>query len=291
MKSDHTFNGKDGCFHYIDWGGNGPLMHFAHATGLCAHSYTPLVRQITDQVHVVGMDARGHGKTTAPTDIQKLQNWDPFIDDLDLFLSSFQKPFIAVGHSRGAVISMLLALRRPELIRALILIDPTILPFWVMWLVYLAKLTGLNRYIPIAATAAKRNGTWPDRDTIYRAYQNKGMFKTWQDGFLEAYLQDGTCENENGQVRLSCNPAWESRCFAVYPHTLWRSIPLIQQPVLVLYGEKTDTFTPRAVKRFQSKLPHSKIRCFKNTSHFVPMEKPLETARAICSFVSEAQIS
>ncbi len=170
MKRDRTFNGKDGSFHYVDWGGNGPLTHFAHATGLCAHSYTPLVSHITDQLHVLGMDDRGHGRTTAPADIHKLQNWDPFVDDLDLFLSSFQKPFIAMGHSRGAVISLLLALRRPELIRALILIDPTILPFSMMWLVYLAKQTGLNRYIPIAAKAAKRNGIWPDKNTIYKAY-------------------------------------------------------------------------------------------------------------------------
>jgi len=74
-------------------------------------------------------------------------DWGTFIDDLDLFLSSFREPVIAMGHSRGAVVSMLLALRRPDLVRALILIDPTILPFSAMWLVHLAKQTGLNRSI------------------------------------------------------------------------------------------------------------------------------------------------
>jgi pimeloyl-ACP methyl ester carboxylesterase len=287
MKKDQTFDGKNGSFHYIDWGGNGPLAHFSHATGLCAHSYTPLVDQITEDMRVIGMDDRGHGKTTAPADIRKLQNWDTFVDDLDFFLSSFQEPVIAIGHSRGAVISMLLALKRPKLIQALILIDPTILPFSAMWKVYIAKHTRLIRYLPIIARAAKRNGTWPDRQTLFKAYQNKGMFKTWEEGFLEAYIEDGTQEKGDGQIRLSCAPAWEARCFAVYPHDLWRYIPLIQQPVLVLYGEKSDTFLPGAVKRFQSKLPHSQIMRFKNTSHFVPMEKPAETALAIRSFISE----
>ena len=95
MKKDQTFDGKNGSFHYIDWGGNGPLAHFSHATGLCAHSYTPLVSRITEDMRVIGMDDRGHGKTTAPADIRKLQNWETFISDLGLFLSSFHEPVIA----------------------------------------------------------------------------------------------------------------------------------------------------------------------------------------------------
>jgi pimeloyl-ACP methyl ester carboxylesterase len=291
MKQDHLFDGKDGSFHYIDWGGSGPRAHFSHATGLCAHSYTPLVNQITRELRVIGMDDRGHGKTTVPADTRRLHNWDPFVDDLDIFLSSFQEPIIAIGHSRGAVVSLLLALRKPELIRALILIDPTILPFSTMWLVYIAKKTRLNRYIPIVARAAKRNGTWPDRKTILAAYQNKGIFKTWQKGFLEAYLEDGIQDKNDGQVRLSCDPAWEARCFSAYPHDLWQYIPLVQQPVLVLYGETSDTFLPSAVRRFQSKLPHAQISCFQNTSHFVPMEKPTETALAIRSFIVEHSLA
>ncbi len=285
MKKDQTFKGKNGSFNYIDWGGNGPLAHFSHATGLCANSYTPFVNRITHRLKVFGMDDRGHGRTTAPADKRKLHNWEVFIDDLEFFLSSFKAPVIAMGHSRGAVVSMLLALRRPDLIRALILIDPTILPFTAMGLVYLAKKTGLNRYIPIAARAAKRNGVWPDRKTIFDTYQTKGMFKTWKKGFLKAYIEDGTRETDDGRVRLSCEPAWEARCFSVYPHDLWRYIPTIEQPTLVLYGENSDTFLQSAVKRFQAKVSHAQVQCFKNTSHFVPMEKPEETARAIQAFV------
>jgi hypothetical protein len=40
-RKDCTFQGKDGPFHYIDWGGSGLVAHFSHATGLCAGTYTP----------------------------------------------------------------------------------------------------------------------------------------------------------------------------------------------------------------------------------------------------------
>ncbi len=285
LKQDHYYPTADGLFHYIDWGGTGPIAHLAHATGLCAATYTPLVNLLNDELHIFGMDDRGHGKTTVTADVSQLKNWDVFVDDLDLVLGTIDQPVIALGHSRGAVASMLLALRRPERIRALVLIDPTILPVYYTWFVYFARLSRLNRFYPIAARAAKRNPAWSNLETLYQAYQSKSMFKNWQKGFLEGYIQDGTHKMKAGGIRLSCEPAWEARCFSAYPPNLWHDVPKITQPVLVLYGEKSDTFLAPAAKRFQTKVPHAQLHCFKNTSHFVPMEKPRETAEAICDFV------
>ena len=281
----HYYPTTDGLFHYIDWGGTGPIAHLAHATGLCAAVYTPLVKQLQHQLHIVGMDDRGHGKTTVTADVRKLKNWDIFVDDLDRLFAMIDQPIIAMGHSRGAVASMLLALRKPERVRALVLIDPTILPTYYMWFVYFARLSRLSRFYPIAARAAKRNPTWPDQETIFQTYQSKSMFKKWHHGFLEGYIEDGTHKTKDGGIRLSCEPAWEARCFSAYPPDLWNHIPKIKQPVLVLYGDKSDTFLAPAAKRFQAKVPHARMHCFKDTSHFVPMERPHETAEAIGEFV------
>jgi pimeloyl-ACP methyl ester carboxylesterase len=155
-KEDKIFQGPDGPFHYIDWGGNGPVAHFAHATGLCAGAYRLLAQRLKPHLKILGRDDRGHGRTQAPADPQMLRNWDIFVDDLERFIESLGKPVIAMGHSRGATVSLLLAVKRPDLIRALVLIDPTILPFSWMWWWYVFKLTGLTRFVPIVATAAKR---------------------------------------------------------------------------------------------------------------------------------------
>ena len=58
-RDDQIFEGKDGSFHYIDWGGSGPVAHFAHATGLCAGTYTPLAKKLRSRLKMVGMDDRG----------------------------------------------------------------------------------------------------------------------------------------------------------------------------------------------------------------------------------------
>ena len=62
MTEDKTFVGLDGDFHWIDWCGEGPLAHFAHATGLNARTYTPLAERLNGSLHMMGMDDRGHGK-------------------------------------------------------------------------------------------------------------------------------------------------------------------------------------------------------------------------------------
>ncbi len=289
-RQDCTYVGPDGDFHFIDWGGAGPPAHFSHATGLCAGVYTPLAERLRPELRMIGLDDRGHGSTRIPANPDELKDWNVFRDDLEGFFDYLQTPLIAIGHSRGATVSLLLAVRRPELIRALILIDPTILPYSWMWWWYLAKRTGVARWMPIVATAARRRHIWPDRESILNSYRHKAVFNAWKDGFLEAYIANGTEATAAGTVKLCCQPAWESKCFSACPHDIWQYVPRLKTPTLVIYGAQSDTFRPAAVKRFKSALPQATLRCFEKTGHFVPMERPDETAQAIVSFLREKAI-
>jgi pimeloyl-ACP methyl ester carboxylesterase len=125
---------------------------------------------------------------------------------------------------------------------------------------------------------------------MLEAYQAKPVFKNWTDGFLDAYIRAGTEQTGHGTIRLCCDPVWESKCFAVYPHDIWRYIPQLKKPVLVLYGAKSDTFLASAAKRLKSKVPQAAFRCFKNTGHFVPMERPDETAEGILDFLKNENV-
>ena len=285
MPNDRFVNRKEGDFHVIDWGGNGPLAHLSHATGFCAGLYTPFVQRLTGRLSVIGMDDRGHGRTRAVTNPNRLTNWQIFADDLGALFERMDEPVVAMGHSRGGVASLILAVNRPELVRALILIDPTILPHSWKWPWAVAKKIGLSRRIPIAARAAKRKAVWPDRETIRNAYSGKRMFRDWKDGFLDAYIQECTQKVGNGRIKLCCDPEWESRCFAACPHDVWRLLPKLDRPTLVLYGVNSPDFKASAVQRLKKELPWAEFMGFKDTGHFVPMERPDETAETIFDFL------
>jgi pimeloyl-ACP methyl ester carboxylesterase len=67
---------------------------------------------------------------------------------------------------------------------------------------------------------------------------------------------------------------------------LWRFIPRIQQPVLVVYGGQSDTFRKKSAQQLQKALPQSRFICFEDNGHFIPMEKPAAVGQAILDFVS-----
>jgi pimeloyl-ACP methyl ester carboxylesterase len=290
LATDNYFQGQDGFFHYLDWGGEGPLLHIAQATGYCAGVYTPLAERLTPGLRVVGLDDRGHGRTTVPADPRKLKNWNVFRDDLAAFFRSLDGPVIALGHSRGGTASLLAAAKYPELVRALILIDPTILPFSWMWWWYLAKKVGLARFVPIAYRAAKRRKMWPDREAIWKSYRHKESMKGWAEAFLKAYVEAGTVETADGRITWRCDPAWEARCFATCPHDVWRFVPQVRCPTLVIYGLDSDTFLKPAAERFKRMLPAAELIGMADTSHFVPMERPKETTMAIFEFLKKNRI-
>ena len=235
----------------------------------------------------MGMDDRGHGTTTAPADPAKLENWDVFATDLERFFEYLNEPVIAMGHSRGAVTSMMVAIKRPDLVRAVILIDPTILAPSLNLLLLMTQKARLTGFIPIVSGAAHRKRDWPDRQTILDAYRAKPSFSSWKDGFLEGYVRHCTEKTQGGTITLCCEPAWEARCFAVCPTDVWRVLPRLQVPTLVLYGSQSDVFLSSAAKKFRRKVPHAVLQRFEDTSHFVPMERPDETAGAILRFLEE----
>lgn len=115
-------------FGFIRWSNGGPLMHIAHAAGLCANVYTKFCEKLYESYEIIGMDFRGHGRTSAPAKSAKLLNWEPFYKDLEDFFRNQNQPIIALGHSMGGTVSAVIAARFPELMSKLVLIEPGFMP-------------------------------------------------------------------------------------------------------------------------------------------------------------------
>jgi pimeloyl-ACP methyl ester carboxylesterase len=66
-EDNQSFTTDDGVVvQTYDWGGDGPPLLFAHATGLHAHVWLPLVQRLRSSFHCYAIDARAQGDTTAP---------------------------------------------------------------------------------------------------------------------------------------------------------------------------------------------------------------------------------
>ncbi|MEE4604660.1 MAG: alpha/beta hydrolase, partial [Desulfobacteraceae bacterium] len=203
-----------GRIHYLDWGGSGPQAHLLHANGFCAGTYSPFVKYLLDDLHIIASDVRGHGGSDLP-DIHRVHHWNIFADDLKTLIDqTMSPPIVGIGHSLGAVTTYMAAATYPRLFSAIILIDPPIFPRRMLWLIAVMKWLGLAGNIPLARGARRRKKTFQGKkEALKRFASGRGIFKTWSQEFVEAYLECGLLEKDSETAILKCDPELEAQIF------------------------------------------------------------------------------
>ncbi len=116
-------NGID--IHYLRTGGDKPSIVLLHGLMLSGACWTPLARTLEKNYDVIMPDARGHGYSSAPDHGYSYHNLAndvvSFIDKLGL-----DNPLL-LGHSMGGMTATVVAMLQPQLLRGLILADPSFL--------------------------------------------------------------------------------------------------------------------------------------------------------------------
>jgi N-formylmaleamate deformylase len=111
--------------HYTRTGGSKPpliLLHGLTANGAC---WAALAHAIEVDYDVIMPDARGHGKSSVPEYGYRYE--DHANDVVGLIEALRLSTPILIGHSMGGLVAAVVASRNPELLRCLILADPTFL--------------------------------------------------------------------------------------------------------------------------------------------------------------------
>ncbi|MBN1661860.1 MAG: alpha/beta hydrolase [Anaerolineae bacterium] len=268
-----------------EFGGHGPALHIAHANGFPPGSYRQLAIALADNYHVIGLPARPLWPGSRPGDTP---TWRPMAGDVvDELEASGMAPVIGVGHSLGGVLTLWAAIDRPDLFRCVILVDPVILPPRWLWLVRIMRRLGLERRQPFVQAARRRRRTWPSRQACFDHYRDRALFARWPDAALWDYVNSVTEPASSGGVSLAYPPEWEAHLFARVPTRIWEDVPRLRVPALFLRGEKSNTFLPEAAARVARLLPAARHAEVAGTGHLLPMEKPVEVAALIRTFVRD----
>lgn len=270
---------------WIDWGGDGPALHLAHANGFPAGSYRSLIGQLTPSFHVMSMEAR---PLWCPDDPETLRDWRPLAWDLrvELRRRGF-RGLLGVGHSLGGTLTALAAAADPELFSALVLIDPVVFTWPRSWIWALTQRLGQTHRLALVRGARQRRDHWPERDAVRTAYHGRRTFAAWTPEAFEDYLAAGFADAAGGGVRMRYPREWEARIFEVCPPDVWRELARIAVPVLFLRGEASDTFVRSAARRGVRRLADARSIEVAGSSHFLPFERPDEVAREIVRFAAE----
>ena len=106
----------------------GPVrLVFAHANGFNGQSYRQILEQLP--VHSIAVDQRGHGFTEMPTDINSLDSFHIFADDIATFVGRYVPgKIILSGHSFGAVAAILSSMQLKDRLAGYVGFDPVSMP-------------------------------------------------------------------------------------------------------------------------------------------------------------------
>jgi len=272
----------------IDFGGQLPPLHFAHANGYPPECYRPLLAGLSAQYHVFAMHQRPLWPGNNPA---SLDDWHSLSDDLLRCLDE-QKlaAVIGVGHSLGGVVTLRAALCQPLRFRAIILVDPVLFPPRMIASMRLVRSLGLSyRFHPLVRGALNRRRVFASREAIVRGYRRKEIFRYLSETSLQAYAAGLTRPRPDGKLELVYSPEWEARIYMTgvwRDMDLWRGLPGLELPLLIIRGAETDTFWPSSARLVQRKLPLAQIVTLENATHLVPLECPTEVATLIHEFVS-----
>ena len=264
-----TVNGRN--VHYLDWGSEDkqPLL-FLHGALQQGHSWDFVALGLCNEFHIMALDARGHGETQWAEDgdysLEAHQrDLDGFVDVMGL------EHLILVGHSMGGRNSYVFTSRRPEVVKALVIVD-----------------TGpqLQRE---GASRIQRFRELPDELDSYqefaaRVQEYTGRPKEQVLGGLKYSIR----QREDGKWtwkydKLLRSPGFQPGSWT--PEQLWECLGRITCPTLILRGGNSDLFPNETVEEMLRVIPQSTSAVVSGAGHLVAGDNPSGFLEAVRPFL------
>lgn len=124
MLDGNFYKTSDVSIHYAEGPENGPELVMLHGAGGRWQPFQSIFPFLLNIWHIYALDFRGHGKSSRVPGGYRYENYTR--DVIDFVREKIGKPVVVWGQSMGASIAIQLAATEPELVRALVVAEPTV---------------------------------------------------------------------------------------------------------------------------------------------------------------------
>ena len=237
LENNHTVN-------YVQQGEGAPVI-LVHGLAASLHDWDDLLPELADSGYAgYALDLLGHGDSYKPAHrsdytVEKVfRHFSSWIDSLQI-----RESMTLVGHSLGGALSLMYALRYPERVNALVLINPF---YDVKQLSPAIQSPFLRRLM--SARFVDMTPYW-----LYRVFVDATSFNF--------NLGQGETHSLPEHIRYQTALDFKRASSGIYNivHTLPNlipSLPCIHQPTLLLWGARDQTLDPRSFSKLEEKLPN-----------------------------------
>ncbi len=253
--------------------GQGPEVVLVHGALGDYREWAPIGDQLEARYRVVALSRRYHWPGSPPAD-DAAYSYESHSNDLRSFLNSIGHPVHLIGHSYGAGVALLTAIRAPQFIRSLTLIEPafgSLLP---------AKGPGVE------AELVSRDSMTATVRKLAREGQDERAAEVlidWVQGSPGGFSKLPAAVREG----MLANAKTAASTFAVRaPEVSCDQLRKLNVPTLVLKGERTRVFYRLIAQEVASCVPGAESATIPSSGHMTIVENPGQTVALVQPFLA-----
>lgn len=269
-------------YHYLDEG-NGPAVVMLHGNPSWSFYYRNLVVELSGRYRCIVPDHIGCGLSDKPRDERYDYTLPQRVDDLERLLDSLelQEPVTLVVHDWGGMIGMAYAVRHPERISRLVILNtgafplPKSKPFPLA--LRLCRDSLLGAFLVLAFNAFSRGAAWvgckehPLSAELRALYQLP--YDSWQNRIATLrFVQDIPLVKGDRNFELICQVADGIKQFA-------------DRPMLICWGEQDFVFDRHFLAEWQARFPQAELHRFPKAGHYILEDRKDAVVPLIAQFL------
>jgi pimeloyl-ACP methyl ester carboxylesterase len=263
--------------HYQDDGDLGaPALVLLHGFGDSYTSWEGWVEQLKARFHLLSVDFPGHGLTRAPEGYQL--SGDGLADFVDAFAAQLGlAKFAVAGNSMGGGVAWQLAVRHPQRINALILVDAAGFP---------------NDKPPAAVPLAFKILKYPLGRALLRNIDNRSLINeglktdVYDKGLITPALVDRWADFQRAPGHRAILMSVNLSSLASASPEILRGISV---PTLILHGENDVLVEPASAGKFAAAIPGARVLMYPNVGHLPQIEIPQRSSADVAEFLKAAR--
>lgn len=272
---------------FSQFAGGNVDAHFYHASGFPVGVYHPFLERLSKKLNINALHLRP--TWTQPGPIPKDRSWEIYANDLIEFIeTTYQHPIIAIGHSLGASSTVLAARKRPDLFKALVLIESTQVPKLTSRLIRLAPKRLLMNFNP-ARNSIKKKSRWSSREDFISEYRKNRAYKRIDDQSLDYFKAHAVRDAEAGGVELVYPTAWETISY-MGPPFLMDTLCKLDVPMVAVRGKPSVFLSDESWRKWQKNSPGTVFKENLNYGHLFPIEAPEICANLVIEGLEELNL-
>ncbi len=260
--------------HYIDEG-SGPTILFVHGTPTWSFLYRKQIQALSKQFRCVAIDHIGFGLSEKPEDALYSPEWHS--QNLEKLVEALQlKDITLVVHDFGGPIGLSFAIRRPELISKVVLLNTFL---WetasnpAAQKVNRIVRSAFGRFLYLRMNASPKfllKSAFADKKKL-----TKSIHRHYTNVFPDK-------KSRYGLLKLAENLVGSSDWYALQ----WQKMDRIaQKPFLIVWGMKDNFIGPDYLKAWEQRLENvQEVIRLQKVGHFVQEEAADELTNAVEQF-------